>query len=184
MTWQMIAGIAALIVSVYLLQRFAGRGGKLSRHPYQKNVALFSADDRAFFLRLKEAMGEDHEIFGKIRVDDIIIPKQDTYPEGDDSPITGRHFDFVLCDKKTLAVACVIQLHDKTQPDHRAEPDPLHAICDNLGLPWARFQAEADYSIEEIRGKLQQTMAKEPFHYLETDGRKEPRISNIEDIKF
>ena len=183
MTWQIVGIIAALIAFLFIFKLLAGRGGKLSRHPYQKHVALFSADDRAFFLRLKESMGDEYEIFGKIRADDIIIPKQGVYPEGG-SPIAGWHFDFVLCDKQNLAVACAIQLHDKTQADRHAEPDPLQAICGNLGLPWVRFQVKADYSVGEIRQKLQQAMAKEPFYYMETDGRKEPRISNIEDMKF
>jgi len=178
----MIAGLAVLIVSIFLFRRL-GRGGRLSRHPYQKNLALFSADDRAFFLRLKESMGEDYEVFGKIRADAIITLKKGA-DRDDDSPIAGRHFDFVLCDKKSLAVACAIQLHDKTQSDPQDEPDPLQAICENLGLAWIRFQVKADYSVEEIRERLQQALVKEPFYYVETDGRKEPRISNLEDIKF
>lgn len=183
MTWQLIAGIAALLVSIILFRRLARRGGRLSRHPYQKHVALFSSDDRAFFLRLKEAMGEEYEVFGKIHADDIITLKKGIYLD-DDSPIAGRHFDFVLCDKKNLAVACAIQLHDKTQSGPQDGPDPLQAICENLGLPWVRFQVKADYSVTEVREKLQQAMVKEPFYLLETGGRKEPRISNLEDMKF
>jgi len=183
MSWQMIAGIAVLIVSILLAKRLTRRSGKLSRHPYQKHVALFSADDRAFFQRLKEAMAEDYEIFGKIRVDDIIIPKKGIYLD-DNSPLAGRYFDFVLCDKKNLTVACAIQLHDKTQADRGSAPDPLQAICENLGLPWVRVHVKADYSVEEVREKLRVAMAKEPFYLGETDGRKEPRISSLENLKF
>jgi len=182
MTWQMIAGLAALVVSILLLRRL-GRGGKHSRHPYQKQAGLFSADDRAFFRPLKAAMGGEYEVFGKIRVEDIIIPRQGAEAEAD-SPLAGRHFDFVLCDPASLAVACVIQLHDKTRDGRQAESDPLPAICESLGLPWARFPVKADYSVDEIQDKLSQAMAKEAFYFVDTDGRKEPRISNLDGMKF
>jgi hypothetical protein len=187
MNWLIVAGIAALIVSPLLLKRVIGRGGKLSRRSYQKHAAIFSADDRAFFRPLKDAMGEEFEIFGKIRVCDIILPKKSVAQNGKSSaldPIAGRHFDFVLCDKTTLAVACAIQLHDKTVPALQSEQDPIKPICENLGLPLVRFNVKADYSVEEIREKLVKAMTREPFYWMETDGRKEPRISSIEDIKF
>lgn len=132
-------------------------------------------------------MGEDYEIFGKIRVADILIPKKshpaDVKDESAD-PVAGRHFDFVLCDKATLAVSCVVQLYDKALASRQPEPDPLQAICENLGLPYARFQIKADYSVEEIRGKLLKALVKEPAYLIETDGRKEPRISSLDDIEI
>jgi len=178
MAWQIASALAALAVSFGLFKRLGRRGGKLSRHPYQRQAALFSADERAFFLPLKDAVGGEYEIFGKIGVGDIIVPKRG----GTGHAISGQRFDFVLCDKKTLRVACAIQLHDKTRPV--LEAVPLQAICESLGLPFLRFQAEADYSAEAIREALRKAMVKEPLHLVEMDGRKEPRISNIDDMKF
>ena len=184
MNWQIIAIIAALIGLAILLKLFTGRGGKLSRHPYQKHTMLFSPDDRVFFRALRDAVGEEYEIFGKIRVGDIIIPKNDGARNAWAS-IDGRHFDFVLCDKTALAVVCAIQLQDKTHPARQAgENDPLPPICENLGLPLVRFHVRADYETGEIRERLRKAMVKEPFYLMETDGRREPRISNIEDMKF
>ncbi len=184
MNWQIIAIIAALFVLLFLLKLFTGRGGKLSRHPYQKHTMLFSPDDRMFFRALKEAVGEEYEIFGKIRVGDIISPKNGGARKAAAS-IDGRYFDFVLCDKTALAVICAIQVQDKTHPARQVEEhDPLPAICENLGLPLVRFHVRADYDTREMREKLRKALIKEPFYLMETDGRREPRISNIEDMKF
>ena len=51
-------------------------------------------------------------------------------------------------------------------------------------LPFVRFPIKAYYSAEAIREKLHTAMVKEPFFLVETDGRKEPRISSLDDMKF
>jgi hypothetical protein len=176
MTTQIIGGFAGLAMVTFLFRRLAGRSGKPARHLYQKHVALFSADERAFFMPLKAAVAGEYEIFGKLPVDDIITPKKDS-PRAAHA-ISGRYFDFVLCDPRSLNVVCAIQLQDK------AEAEPLQTICEGLGLPLLRFQPEVDYSAGEVRETLRKAMVKEPFYLAETDGRKEPRISNLDDMKF
>jgi len=190
MNWLIFAAVAALIALVLLMIRaFSRRGGKATKYPYQRHSALFSPDDRVFYRTLKEAVGDEYEIFGKIRVADIVLPKKGASRNDARlafSPIAGRHFDFVLCDKSNLTVICAIQLRDKANPTQRAEDqnNPLKTVCEAVGLPFVRCDIKADYSIGEIREKLKGALRKEPFFLIETDGRKEPRISNIEDMKF
>lgn len=188
MTWLIPAAVAALIVLLVLWKGLSRHGGRIIRHPYQKHAHLFSADDRVFFQALKSAMGDEYEIFGKIRVADIVLTKKSKTQRDSRrafNPLAGRLFDFVLCDKKTLAVVCAVQLHDKTNPARKTEQDdPLKRICESVSLPFVVFPIKADYSPEEIRDKLRQSLTQEPFYLIETDGRKEPRISSFEDVKF
>lgn len=189
MNWLIVVVVGALLVLPILFKAFSRTSGKTARHPYQKHTALFSPDERVFYRALKEAVGEEYEIFGKIRVADIVLPKKGASRNDARlafSPIAGQHFDFVLCDRKNLAVACAIQLHDKTNPTKQAErqDNPLKAVCETVALPFVRFAIKADYPIAEVREKLLDAVREEPFFMIETDGRKEPRISNIEDMKF
>lgn len=189
MNWLIFAAIVVLIVLVLLVKAFAGRGGKAVKYPYQKHSALFSPDDRAFYRTLKGAVGDEYEIFGKIRVADIVLPRKGASRHDARlafSPIAGRHFDFVLCDKTNLTVVCAIQLRDKANPTKWTDDqnNPLKTVCEAVGLPFVRCDIKADYSVGEIRDKLKGALRKEPFFLIETDGRKEPRISNIEDMKF
>ncbi|MBS1213081.1 MAG: uncharacterized protein H6R26_1698, partial [Proteobacteria bacterium] len=97
----------------------------------------------------------------------------------------GRHFDFVLCDKKNLAVACAIQLTDKTDPARSPElGNPIKTVCEAVSLPFVSFHIQADYSIGEMRERLRHAMSQEPFYLVESDGRREPRISNLDDMTF
>jgi hypothetical protein len=174
---QIAGGLAVLVVLLFLFKRLGGGGGKASRHPYQKQPTFFSADERAFFLTLKESTAGEYEIFAKIPVGDIITSKKDS-PRAAAEVIEGRRFDFVLCDPKTLSLVCAIQLQGQ------AEAEPLQAICESLGLPFQRFPSHVAYSPAEIRDALRKATVKEPFYLVETDGRKEPRISNLDDMKF
>lgn len=189
MNWWTITAVIGALIVLLLVKVFTRNGSKTTKHPYQKYTALFSPDDRVFYEALKEAVGDNYEIFGKIRVADIVLPKKGSSRSDARlafSPIAGRHFDFVLCDKKNLAVACAIQLRDKTNPARQAEDQkrPLQSVCEAVALPFVRFDIKADYQVPEIREKLLSALRKEPFFMIETDGRKEPRISNIEDMKF
>jgi len=184
MTWPILAAIAALILVLTFRKLLSRHGGRILRHPYQKHSHLFSPDDRVFHHALKAAMGGDYEIFGKIRVADVVLTKKTKTRQAFD-PLAGRHFDFVLCDKKNLAVMCGILLHDKTNPARQTEQDdPLKRICESVSLPLVVFHVKADYALDEIRDKLRQAMIQEPFYLIETGGRKEPRISSLDDVKF
>jgi hypothetical protein len=187
MNWQISAYFAGFILLALLLKRMFWREKKTARHPYQRNSVLFSADDRAFFRALQDAVGAEYEIFGKIHVSDIIVPKKSASVRAVNvafNPIAARHFDFVLCEKKMLSVACALQLQDKSHSNRQNEEDPLLPICEHVGLPFVRFPIKAEYSSLEILEKLRIAMVKEPLSLVETDGRKEPRISNLDDIKF
>jgi hypothetical protein len=173
-TLAQIAGILAALAGVFwLFVRLGRRGGKLSRHPYQKQTALFSADGQAFLPPLKQAVAGEYEI----RVGDILVPKKDA-----SDPLAEQYFDFVLCDKKSLAVVCAIQLRESPPPS--PESDLLQAACESLGLPFLCFRAHAAHSAEAIREKLREAMAKAPLPLAEPDGRKEPRISSLDGMKF
>ncbi|PZN69064.1 MAG: hypothetical protein DM484_30485 [Candidatus Methylumidiphilus alinenensis] len=148
---------------------------------------IFKADEKAFFRTMKDAVGGEYEIFGKIRVTDIIVPKKGASAHAVKkafNSIEDCYFDFVLCEKTNLAVVCVVQLQDKTHSVRSNEKDTLIPICENLGLPLVRFAITTDYSAGEIQEKLHKAIIKGPFLLVETDGRKEPRISSVDGMKF
>ncbi len=148
---------------------------------------IFKADEKAFFRTMKDAVGGEYEIFGKIRVTDIIVPKKGASAHAVKkafNSIEDCYFDFVLCEKTNLAVVCVVQLQDKTHSVRQNEKDTLIPICENLGLPLVRFAITTDYSAGEIQEKLHKAIIKGPFLLVETDGRKEPRISSVDGMKF
>ncbi|MFM8333065.1 MAG: DUF2726 domain-containing protein [Candidatus Methylumidiphilus sp.] len=173
-----VLALAVALVLAALAVWLAQRGEPALRQPYLKRTALFSAEERALYRRLREAAGEDYAIFGKIPADEIIVPKTDASAKAVEC-VAGRYFDFVLCDPRSLAVACVVVLDD-SEPGE----DALATLCLSLGLPCVRLQPQVDYAAAWVRQRLRAAMAAKPAEWAEDYGRKEPRISNLDDLRF
>jgi len=148
---------------------------------------IFSSDEKSFFIALQKALGTGYLIFAKIRVRDIIQPKKgESRPVGITRLDSGQDhlFDFLICENESLSIVCAVQLHDKSQASRLKGEDPLHSICNNVGLPLVSFEKNTNYPESEIRARLSKALAKEPLILAESGGRKEPRISNLDDMQF
>ncbi len=127
--------------------------------PYIKKKSVFTVAERSFYGVLKEVVGENADIFAKIRVADIITPNKKL--ERSDwqkafNKISGKHFDFVICDKNTLSVLCVIELNDSSHNSaKRAKRDEfLDFVCRSAGIPLLFLKARSGYSPNELRQAL------------------------------
>ena len=103
-------------------------------------------------------------MLAKVRVADVIAPAK-----GQDrskwqtafNMISAKHFDYVLCDPSTLAVAQVVELHDRSHgTTKRAKRDDfLRNACQSAGLPLSEFPAKKGYSIDEVRSQIHMGLA-------------------------
>ena len=127
---------------------------------YKYSGKLLSNAERSFFLVLKQSLSEDdYEIFVKVRIADILTPvrtliSRDWFTSF--YKISSKHFDYVLCDKETLAVVAVIELDDKSHNliKTRARDTFVEKACKTAGLKLIRFPCRANYQLESIRDKI------------------------------
>lgn len=182
-----LGGIALAAMLLLAVRGWSGRGGKAGRTGYQKQDFLFTPEERLFYTALKQAVGEDYEIFGKIRASDLIAPRPSA--RGNPSPeelevLSEHHFAFVLCNRSDLAVACAVQLQEHFQGGRKSQrqPEPLAPACHAAGLPLVVFAAGPWYDLNELRETIAQAVRKEPLYVAESHGRREPRISGLENI--
>jgi hypothetical protein len=184
-----LGGIVLAAVVLLLLRKLFGRGGKPARAGYQKRDFLFSPEERLFHAALKQAVGENYEIFGKIRIRDVVSlrPPLSRKDSREEFEILGEgHFTFVLCNKSDLSVACAVQLRGHAFAGKKASghPDPLKSICHAVGLPLVLFEAGPWYDANEVKDAIAQAVRKEPLYLTESDGRKEPRISRLDNLEI
>ncbi|MEZ5591915.1 MAG: DUF2726 domain-containing protein [Gammaproteobacteria bacterium] len=130
------------------------RGARLD-YPYQYQLqALFTPAERSFYGVLKQAVGDQYDIFGKVRVADVLTPKRGMNRsewQRAFNKISARHFDFVLCDKASLTVQVIgtdDSSHNKT---NRIERDEFVNKAAE-GIVWHYpVSGQSDYTIQAIQ---------------------------------
>ncbi len=149
--------IVAIVVVLLMLLLKKRRG---SAYPYKKLDALFSPAERSFLGVLTQAVDNKYLIFGKVRVADVITPKEglarSTWQTAFNK-ISRKHFDYVLCDKDNLSVVCVIELNDSSHnAKKRKERDAfLERSCLSAHLLLLQFRAQARYNVAEVQSTLE-----------------------------
>ncbi|MBA3755679.1 MAG: DUF2726 domain-containing protein [Nitrosomonas sp.] len=149
--------ICSMTLFVYVLKViFRNRS---TNFKYQSLGRLFSDAEHFFFLILKQSLRNEYQIFAKVRIADILAPDKDLSQRNWKSAfykITSKHFDYVLCDKDTLAIVAVIELDDKTHElsKIRSRDIFVEKACETAGLKLLRFPCRSHYDVQEVRKKI------------------------------
>ncbi len=166
------------------------RTRRSTRTSYTRQDFLLSPEERQLYKALRQAIGEDYAVFGRVRIDDIVTPRAAT---GTDAAwdaleqLGEMHFPFVLCKLSDLSIACAIQLVQHKLPGRRGRElaeHPLKTICAAAGLPLLRMEASPFYDRHDIRQAVAEAVRREPLFITETDGRKEPTIAELEKLEL
>lgn len=155
MVWLFIALVLVLLVFVFVTRKRQSPGGASQELPYQKQPALFTPAERSFFGVLTQAVGKDFQVFGKVRVADVLAVRGGLDNQARTrafNQISAKHFDFVLCAPGDLSVLCAIELNDGShQRNDRKDRDTfLLNACNVAGLPLINFEARRAYVATEI----------------------------------
>lgn len=159
MIWISLAVVLVGIALFFLARRFEkGKPGRAD-FPYQKAAALFNPAERSFLGVLQQAVGDRAVVFGKVRAADVVelqnglgrSAQQTAYKK-----ISGRHFDFLLCDKEDLSIACAIQLNSglRHSKHWHAGDEFLKSVCEAAGIPLIWVPAESAYAVSEVQRLL------------------------------
>lgn len=148
--WVLFFLIAIVLFKLIFL---SGQGGM--KFPYKKSSTLFSPAERSFLGVLDMALGQDYRVFGKVRVADVIEVSGTVGRSAWQTAfnrISSKHFDYVLCDKNSLSVICVIELNDKSHSGQKRQKrdEFLDGVCKAANLPLVTIPAKTAYPVQEI----------------------------------
>lgn len=182
----MLAG-TALVALVFLMKFIFANGGKPMRVGYQKRDFLFSSEERAFLSILEEACGDTYRIFGRIPVTDLLTTRhleQDPEARKIFDTLEARRFSFVVCDRNDLGVVCAVQVDDvqSVSTSSKRVADPLPTLCESAGLGLIRIDTHKQTDAATLREQILAASRRDPLFSVETDGRREPRFSNFDDL--
>ena len=159
MSWILIA-VILLVIAVVILAKLAQMGrAKDVDYPYQSAGALFSPAERSFYGVLNQAVGKDAKIFGKVRVADVAVPRKGLSRSDWQkafNKISGKHFDFLLCNNDDLSVICAIELNDSSHESKKRQKrdEFLNGVCIAAQIPLIQIPAKASCAINEIKELL------------------------------
>jgi len=120
---------------------------------------IFSPAELSFYLILKQALSNEYEIFGKVRIADIIRPEKKLNHKLQKialNRIAQKHFDYVICDPKTLSIIAVIELDDRSHNTEKAirRDSFLNEVCKSAGIKLIRFKAKSGYQAQHVRDTI------------------------------
>ena len=147
-----------LVVGVGAVILFAPKRKAVSRFPYQKQDNLFTSAERSFLSVLQQAAGDQHVIFGKVRLADVIRVKSGLVSSAHQSAfnrIQGKHLDYVVCDSADLSIQFVVELDDQGHAQSVEGRDTfVEQALLAAGVKFFRFPAKRAYTAEELRKQL------------------------------
>jgi hypothetical protein len=145
--------LGAIVVSRVL------RTGSAKKFSYERRDRLFSPAERSFLGLLEQILGNEYRIIGKVRMADIIRPRNGLSASVRTSAlnrITSKHVDFAVCDRRTLQVIGVIELDDSSHGEsaRQSRDEFVNAALSSAGVPFVRITAQRAYSPAEVRARV------------------------------
>ena len=110
--------------------------------------------DLSFFGVLIGSVGKQYNIYPKPRMADVIQPNEKGKRwRAAFNKVKPRHFDFILCEKKTIKILAAIELDDKSheQKKRKERDEFVEKACQSAQLPLIRIKVKRAYKHEEIR---------------------------------
>lgn len=155
------------LVSIFKL--FSGSGGAAKTEgstplPYKRKDWLFSKAERSFFGVLQQAVSNEHLIFAKIRVGDLLwLPKGTEGRQSHWNRIQSKHIDFVLCDHVNIKPLLAIELDDSSheREDRKQRDAFMEEAFKAAGLPLLRLPCKAGYSVNELAAQVRTAISQQ-----------------------
>ena len=156
MGWIVVAVVVILSITIIVAKTLQKPEAQPAEYPYKKLDMLFTPAERSFLGVLNQAVGDNAQIFGKVRVADVVAPiKGMSRSEWQRAfnKISSKHFDFLLCDKSKLSVLCAIELNDNSHSakNRKNRDEFLSGVCNAANVPLIQIPAKAAYTISEIQ---------------------------------
>ncbi len=111
-------------------------------YPYCKQETFLSKNELDFYKTLKMlAESKGMIVFAKVRLADLVyVPKSYKYFNLFFSRIKAKQIDFVLCDRDTFEIKCLVELDDKTHdlPERKSRDYFVNNVIKKSGHQFIR----------------------------------------------
>lgn len=155
--------VGCLFIGLFLLTRAEKVVKGKDTYPFVKRATLCTQKERKFLGCLVMAVGSKYLIFSKVRMADLVKMSQGIN-ENERIKAYGKvskdHVDFVLCDKVSTEIICVVDLYDRSQDNKTEKKRALYMdkLFRQVDIPFVRFPILEKYPIRIIRENIQRVI--------------------------
>ena len=157
----MILLLAVIVIAVACLLAVL----KMRRAPLNDRLAfvswgvLLTQAERSFMAVLEQALGGRYQVFGKVRLGDVVKPEKgltSSQQAAAQNEINQKHVDFVICRATDLSVVGVVMLDNASrgQMDGAGQGGFVDRALATARIPVVHFQTRSRYDLQEMRAKL------------------------------
>lgn len=123
---------------------------------YRPRGSLFTDAEARFLHALDDAVGDDHRVFAKVRVADLLTVgrvEDNAAWQRAFNQISAKHVDFVVCARESLLIVAAVELDDRSHdaPDRQRRDAFLERAFAIAGVRLVRVPVRAGYAIAELR---------------------------------
>lgn len=123
---------------------------------YQSMEEMLSHSEHSFLRILNESLPRGYEIIAKVRITDVLTPGEIFELQNCSAALhrhSPKHFDYILCEKHSLAIVAVIALDDRNhiQREARARDKFIEKACKTAGFKLLRFPYRSSYHVHIVR---------------------------------
>lgn len=143
-------------------------------YPYQRRDAFMTGNERDFYHALLRAAGDDYDIFGMVRIADLLTVAPGTQKRMTwQNRINGKHIDFVLCDRKNQEPLLAIEVDDRShlRRDRQERDYFVDRAFDAASFPLLRVTATRRYSAKELKAAIAEELRGKPSRKLASERR-------------
>lgn len=130
---------------------------------YDKKRFLLTKAEKAFYQVLLPVVPEDHVLFPKVRVADVLNVRSGSEKRQSlQNRISSKHFDFLVCDRKWLEPRMAIELDDASHrsADRQARDAFLDGACEAAGLPLLHIPARSAYDQKALGQEVRKNLSR------------------------
>ena len=156
-----VLAVLAVLAPMLLKNLLGKRTPAPDTLPYRKRDYLLTAAERSFYEVLCNIVGNQLEVFAKVRLLDLLyLPKGTENRQSHTNRVMSKHVDFLLCDREKLSPLLVIELDDSShERDDRAQRDAfVDEALGAAGLPILHVSAKRSYVPKELADLIQEKL--------------------------
>ena len=132
--------------------------------PYRKKLCFYRNHEKRFLGFLVLAVGHDYLIMSKVALSDILTVRTDIKDKAKGPALLKlktQRVDYVLCDRKTAAIICAIDLFDgeQTNPHYFNHCIAREKLFRSVELPWVRVPIKSTYQVPSIKNLIRRATA-------------------------